>query len=293
MTFLRSRQLSALFFFLALVLSGCEGTDIQLATESTVDVVRAATLTDAEVQELAESAARAADARHTLAPPGNPYRRRLEGLVGSHLEEDGVRFNFGVYLAPEVNAFAMADGTIRIYSGLMDMMDDGELRFVVGHEMGHVVEKHIKKKLMLAYAGRAVRKGIASQEGAAGDIARSALGGLLEQLLNAQFSQQEEREADSYGLGFLQTKGYEPRAAVSALGKLAGLGANHSFLASHPAPEARALRLQAMLEAPQPQKETPVAEKSASRFVSFFRSLLLLFIELLQRLTDLLSGGEA
>jgi metalloprotease len=28
----------------------------------------------------------------------------------------------------------------------------------MGHEMGHVVEKHIKKKIMLAYAGSAVRK---------------------------------------------------------------------------------------------------------------------------------------
>jgi putative metalloprotease len=36
----------------------------------------------------------------------------------------------------------MADGSIRIYSGLMEMMDEGELLFVLGHEMGHVVEKH-------------------------------------------------------------------------------------------------------------------------------------------------------
>ena len=32
----------------------------------------------------------------------------------------------------------MADGTIRVYSGLMDLMTDDELLFVIGHEMGHV-----------------------------------------------------------------------------------------------------------------------------------------------------------
>lgn len=40
----------------------------------------------------------------------------------------------------------MADGTIRVNSGLMDVMNDGELRFILGHEMGHVVERHIKKR---------------------------------------------------------------------------------------------------------------------------------------------------
>jgi Zn-dependent protease with chaperone function len=42
-------------------------------------------------------------------------------------------------------------------------LDNEELLFVVGHEMGHVVDDHIKKKIRLAYAGSAVRKAIASQ----------------------------------------------------------------------------------------------------------------------------------
>jgi len=66
----------------------------------------------------------------------------------------------------------MANGTIRVYSGLMDMLDDGELRFVIGHEMGHVMKNHIRKKIRLAYAASAVRKGIASQNNIAGDVAR-------------------------------------------------------------------------------------------------------------------------
>ena len=98
----------------------------------------------------------------------------------------------------------MADGTIRIYAGLMDLLDDGELLFVVGHEMGHMAKEHIRKKIRLAYAASAVRKGIASQGGAAGDVAGSLLGGLAEALLNAQFSQLEEKEADDAGLAFLK-----------------------------------------------------------------------------------------
>ena len=142
----------------------------------------------------------------------------------------------------------MANGTIRIYSGLMDMLNDGELRFVIGHEMGHVMKKHIRRKIQLAYAASAVRKGIASQNNTAGDVARSLFGGLAESLMNAQFSQLEEKEADDYGLVFLKREKFEPQDAVSALKKIARLGKAHSFLSSHPDPDKRAERLQAQLE---------------------------------------------
>jgi putative metalloprotease len=159
-----------------------------------------------------------------------------------------LKFNYGVYLSPEVNAFAMANGTIRVYSGLMDMLDDGEVRFVIGHEMGHVANNHIREKIRLAYAASAVRKGIASQNNAAGEVAGSVLGGLAESLVNAQFSQVEEKEADDYGLVFLKREKFEPQDAVSALKKLATLSKGHSFLSSHPDPEKRAERLLAQLE---------------------------------------------
>ena len=159
-----------------------------------------------------------------------------------------MKFNYGVYVSPEVNAFAMGNGTIRIYSGLMDLLDDGELRFVIGHEMGHVVKKHIRKKIQLAYAASALRKGIASQNNTAGDVARSLLGGIAESLMNAQFSQLEEKEADDYGLVFLKQEKLEPQDAVSALKKIAMLGKTNSFFSSHPDPDKRAERLQAQLE---------------------------------------------
>ena len=232
----------------AVFIAGCDNTDLSLATGAAVDAVRAATLSDGEIQEIAARSSREADARHALAAPDSRHALRLTRLVGRQFREGNLEFNVGVYDSPEVNAFAMADGTIRIYGGLMDLLDDGELRFVVGHEVGHVVKEHIRKKIRLAYAASAVRKGIASQTGAAGDVAGSLFGGLAEALLNAQFSQLEEKEADDYGMAFLKQNGLPAGAAVSALRKLAGLGKGHSFLSSHPDPDLRAERLQAQLE---------------------------------------------
>jgi len=230
------------------LLSGCENTDVMTAVDAGSDAIKAMTLSDQAVQEIAAKSAQLADKQHKVAPSDNKYAKRLNGLVTQQFQEGNLKFNYAVYLSPEVNAFAMADGSIRIYSGLMDMLNDGELRFVIGHEMGHVVKNHMKKKIQLAYAASAVRKGVASQNSSAGEVARSAVGGLAETLMNAQFSQLEEKEADDYGLVFLKREKYSTPDAVSALRKIAKLSKGHSFLSSHPDPGKRADRLQAQLE---------------------------------------------
>lgn len=244
--FLKLLQIFCTLFVLFFSIS-CEDTDITVITGAGIDVIKAVTLSDAKVIQLANDATDHVDSTRNIAPPRSPYAQRLNKLVGEHQEEGDHSFDYKVYLSPEINAFAMANGTIRVNSTLMDMMSDGEPRFIIGHEMGHVVKRHIKKKMMIAYGGSALRKAIASQNNLAGDISRSVLGSFTETLVNAQFSQQEEREADDYGLEFLIRKGYERQAAVSALKKLATLGTNHSFLSSHPAPDLRAVRLEKLL----------------------------------------------
>ena len=188
---------------------------MQLATEAGVDAIKAVALSDRAVQRMAARTSAYADQKQRVAPPKSEYAQRLKWLVGDHYREGELTFNYKVYLAQEINAFAMADGTIRIYSGLMDIFTDDELRFVIGHEMGHVVKKHIHKKLRLAYASSAVRKAVASTNSKAGEIARSQLGGFVQKLMGAQFSQLEEKEADDYGLAFMKEKGYAPVRAVT------------------------------------------------------------------------------
>lgn len=186
-------------------------------TDAASDAVSAITLTDIEVQKLAKLTIREADARHQVAAPGTPYATRLQSIVTKLGERDGRNFNFKVYLTREINAFAMADGSIRVFSGLMDLMNDRELLFVIGHEMGHVVQDHSRKKMVLAYVASSVKKGLAAQENEIGQIANSLIGSLVEQLTNAQFSQHEERQADRYAAVFLQAEGLDNAAAVSAL----------------------------------------------------------------------------
>lgn len=236
-------MLRYLVVLLSLLLVSCENVDLFKMTDAATDAATAITLTDEDVKKLAQHAAQAADGEHRVAIPGDPYDARLRKVVATYSGMDGHTFNFKVYLTRDVNAFAMADGTIRVFSGLMDIMNDQELLFVVGHEMGHVVKNHSRKKVVMAYATSAVKKGLAAQDNEIGQIARSMVGDFAEQLSNAQFSQHEERQADQYGAALLQAGGHDITPAISALEKLADLAKDHTFLSSHPDPAARALRL--------------------------------------------------
>lgn len=205
---------------------------------------KALTLTDKEVIEIGKKTAKHSDATNKVAGKKNKYTKRLNKLVKKHLNEDKLKLNFKVYLDSNVNAFALPDGSIRIYSGLMDLMNDQELIGVIGHEIGHVKLKHSKQTMKTAYAAAAAREGVASQGGNAGLLADSQLGSLTEELANAQFSQAEETQSDDYSLSFMKKHHYDPKALVSAFKKLAKQSdSKGSLLSSHPAPGKRATRI--------------------------------------------------
>ncbi len=232
---------TVLVSLLSICMTGCETIDSQLASSAAMDALQAATLTNDQIRTLSKQAVEAQDKENQLAPAGNAYQQRLQHLVADHQTENGVPLHFQVYLKNEMNAFALADGSVRVYSGLMDKLTDDELLFVIGHEVGHVIRGHSKKAAQVTYSVSAARKGVAALGGVPGQIAQSAIGEFSQAIISAQFSQVEEKQADDYGLSFLQRNGRNPQAAVSALQKLGNEGGG--LLSSHPNPQDRAARI--------------------------------------------------
>jgi putative metalloprotease len=177
------------------------------------DLAKAATLSAEDVKELGKGTAQAMDAKNKVAPAGNPYAKRLDKIVASLRNEAGLSLNYKVYLTNQVNAFACPDGSIRVFSGLMDMMEDDELYFVIGHEIGHVAGGDSADKMKMAYTASGVRKAAGATGGVVGSLSASQLGALGEAFINAQYSQSKEYKADDYGLQLMQKNGKNQQAA--------------------------------------------------------------------------------
>lgn len=214
--------------------------------------VKAVTFSDADAAALAKQSVDWMDAHNTVAADADPYAKRLNKIFGKHKNEEGLVLNYKVYKVTDINAFACADGSVRVFSALMDMMTDDELLAVIGHEIGHVKNHDTRDAIKAAYKRAAISDAAASQSGAIATLTDGQLGQMADAMLNAKFSRKQESEADLYSYAFLKRNSYNVMGEVAAFRKLAALsgGAQQSKaekrMSSHPDSNERANTIEEM-----------------------------------------------
>lgn len=202
--------------------------------------VKAATFSDEEAAQLAREAVDWMDKNNPVADENDPYAIRLNKIFSKHKNEDGLNLNYKVYKVTDINAFACADGSIRVFSSLMDIMTDEELLAIIGHEIGHVKNHDTRDAVRAAYKRAAISDAAASQSGVAHALSESELGALANALLDSKYSRKQEAEADHYGYEFMKKHKYDVMAMASAFKKLQSLGSGEKqsnmqkMLSSHP-----------------------------------------------------------
>ena len=227
--------------------------NLKKAVGGAVKAAKAVTLTDEQMTEYVKEYIDWMDKHNQVCADDDPYTVRLKKLTEGLTEVEGMPLNFKVYYVIDVNAFACADGSVRVFSSLMDIMTDEELLGVIGHEVGHVAHKDSKNGFRTALLTSALKDGISSQGGKAAALTDSQLGDLGEALVNATYSQKQERAADDYGYEFLKKAGKNPWAMALSFQKLKKLqeeaGAKKSsklnqLFSTHPDLDARIQRME-------------------------------------------------
>lgn len=221
---------------ITLGLSGCASDGGGQLLNAGLTAFQGVTITKSALQDQARLAAKKMDEENNVAPANNAYSKRLARVTQGMTSIDGTPLNFHVYLNDEINAFAMPDGTVRVYSGLMDVMKDDELMAVIGHEVGHIKYEHSLSQFKTAYLASAARQAAAAAGGTIGALASSEYAEIGNQFLSAQFSQKDELQADVYGVEVLCQLKMDPYAAMRAQQVLMQHSGNGGGLfSSHPA----------------------------------------------------------
>lgn len=204
------------------------------------------TFSDADAAALSKSAVEQMDKEHEVAGPTDPYTLRLNRVFGKHTAGEGYTLNYKVYKIKDVNAFATADGSVRVYSGLMDIMDDNELLAVIGHEIGHVANHDSRDAVKAAYQKEALIDAAASQSKTVSTLTDSEYGKIGSAMVDSKHSRKQEAEADLFSYDFLKKNAYNVNAEESAFRILAKMseGTEASFIdqmmSSHPDSKKRA-----------------------------------------------------
>jgi putative metalloprotease len=221
-------------------------------TNAAVKGAQSFTITDAQIAGYANDYMKWSDSNNPLCNTDDSdagkqaVAERLE-MIASAIPDNLVKtlnLNIAPYYVTDVNAFACANGDIRIFAGLMELMTDDEILAVIGHEMGHIANKDSKDAFVAALRISALKDAAGAVGGkTAAKLTNSQLGELAESLGNAQFSQKQEMAADAYGYDLLKKCGKDPANMASSLGVLlklqeeAGSPQNSKFkrlFSSHP-----------------------------------------------------------
>jgi predicted Zn-dependent protease len=216
------------------------------------------------------------------------YLRNLGTMMEKQLNDQRFKFKFHMVNQDVLNAFALPDAYIFMYSGLITRMDsEGELAAVLAHEMSHVHYRHIAGRIEqqskitgLAMAGllAGVLLGAVAGAGALGQAAAvGATAGAAQAAL--AYSREDEMQADFQGYKLIVSLGYDPRDMATTFQRLWQLertyygSAPPPYLLSHPTSNSRMENIQNLVR----RQNTTVTRTDNSEFWRIKTRLIALY----------------
>jgi predicted Zn-dependent protease len=181
------------------------------------------------------------------------YVSDLGKRMAAESERPNLPWEFHVVDDASVNAFALPGGFIYVTRGLMTSInDEAELATVVGHEIGHVTNRHsvqMISKSQLAQIGLGIGSILSSDIAKFGQIASAGL-----QVLFLKYSRDAENQADQAGFRYALNENYDVRRmtkvfeTLDRISQSSGGGKLPEWLATHPNPGNRIKHIENMLD---------------------------------------------
>lgn len=191
-----------------------------------------------------------------------------------------IKYRFAILNTSDINAYSCPGGYIFITKGLLqEIKNEDQLAAVLGHEIGHVSEKHIEKEMRKD-------KGLNAALGLSAAIAQDAGASVSQDqiqairqvsdaswniLIKKGLSQQDEFEADRDGVDNIAKMGYNPMGMYQILARLKEISGNGGskmqvMLSTHPSPDKRMEQVMQNITSKGYDQNKPTLDK---RFMDF------------------------
>jgi len=158
-----------------------------------------------------------------------------------HTKRKDVQYRLSVVNSKNINAYALPNGTVVFYSGLIDALpknDLSPLAFIAAHEISHIEKKHADKKIQNALiTGLAITLLVRKS-----DRWVKLAGGVAYGLLRSGYSRDCETEADMCALDLMMKANYDPNGSFVVFNIFKDKRSKHkglSIFPTHPKPTDR------------------------------------------------------
>ena len=149
-----------------------------------------------------------------------------------------------------VNAFALPGGQCFITAALFARLEnEDQLAGVMGHEIGHVIERHGAERMAKTGFIQGLIQSI--MIGASGDPSMAQVANVVGNYMNLKYGRDQELESDDWGVQLMIEAGYNPEELITVMDILEGASGGSrvpEFQSSHPSPENRRERIRDMIK---------------------------------------------
>ncbi|OMJ91890.1 hypothetical protein SteCoe_5447 [Stentor coeruleus] len=146
-------------------------------------------------------------------------------------------WNLTVIKDPNINVFALPDGSMYVYTGLLKYVKSpDELAFIMSHEFSHVALNHIAEKLTFGAFSSLIITWLSYK--LTGDM---DLNFLKDILVDLPLSGQSETEADTEALEIINKSGFDAEASLKLMERLElkPTKKTQNYLSAHPITSSR------------------------------------------------------
>ncbi len=151
--------------------------------------------------------------------PDERWQRYVQDVgtrILAHTPDAGKEYHFYVLDSDQVNAFATGDAYIFVSRGLLAFLQsEDQLAAVIGHEIGHVVGRHMRKRKITNIAGKSV--GLFGWLGMGRPELMRDVTDPLTKLLVSGYGREMELEADRLGGEYMARAGYNPESIIDSV----------------------------------------------------------------------------
>jgi len=169
-----------------------------------------------------------------------------------------------IIVKDEINAFALPNNHLVVYSGLIeDCKRQEALQGVLGHEIAHIEKNHVMKKLSKEIGYTVLLTATGGSKG--GQMARE----IIKTLSSSAYDRKLEKEADITSIEYMINAKIDPKPMADFMFQMAQdnkSDKNMEWISDHPDSEARAKYILEYIKGKKPKSKATLSENDWKTF---------------------------
>lgn len=164
------------------------------------------------------------DQNNTVLGDDSEYTTRLVAILGDNFKSvDGKELNVKVYENAEANILTLNNGSIRIYSGMMDLLTDDEIKALIALQAAQIKQGNVRENLLKVASGDNAEAAGGAQVEKMLSLSGDKLGSVINELIQYPYTAEQNKKADTYAKTYLEEQGGNADAFSSLLSKFTEL----------------------------------------------------------------------